>query len=103
VAPGPTLPEADSRFDDRTADRESHAHAAGFGGEKGVEQLVRVFGGDPDTTVLHSYQYLTCFMLVRSDHQLALPIRDRLHRFNAIDHQIDEHLLELGPLAADHG
>jgi DNA invertase Pin-like site-specific DNA recombinase len=24
-------------FDDRTADRESHAHAAGFGGEKGVK------------------------------------------------------------------
>ncbi len=24
-------------FHDRTADRESHAHAAGFGGEEGVE------------------------------------------------------------------
>jgi hypothetical protein len=27
--------------DDRTADREPHAHATGFGGEEGVEQPVR--------------------------------------------------------------
>jgi hypothetical protein len=29
-------------FYDRTADRESHIHAAGFGGEKGVEGLFRI-------------------------------------------------------------
>src|SRR6266850_7654289 len=32
-------------FDDRTANRESHTHAAGFGGEEGVEQPVSVLGG----------------------------------------------------------
>ena len=32
------------RFDDRTADRKSHAHAAGLGSEEGVEQLVGVLG-----------------------------------------------------------
>src|SRR5260370_33034010 len=35
-------------FHNRTADRESHAHAAGFGGEEGVEQPVRVLGGNSD-------------------------------------------------------
>jgi hypothetical protein len=35
-------------FRDRTADRESNAHAVGFGGEKGVEQPVDILGGDPD-------------------------------------------------------
>src|SRR6267378_8401826 len=32
-------------FDDRTADRESHAHATGFSGEECVEQPVGVLGG----------------------------------------------------------
>ena len=26
---------------------------AGFGGEEGVEELVRIFGGDPDAAILH--------------------------------------------------
>ena len=89
------------RFDDRTADRESHAHAAGLGSEEGVEQLVGVLGGDPDTAVRHRYQHLICFVL--SDHQLARPICDRFHRFYAVDHQVDEHLLQLDPIGADGG
>src|ERR1700694_944883 len=36
-------------FHDRTADRKPHTHAAGFGGEEGVEQPIRILGGDPDT------------------------------------------------------
>jgi hypothetical protein len=34
----------------------------------------------------------------RSDHQFARPIRDRLHRFNGIHHQVDGHLLQLDPV-----
>src|ERR1700693_3116947 len=45
-------------FHDRTADRESHTHAAGFGGEEGVEQSVRVLGGDPDAAIRHTYEHL---------------------------------------------
>ena len=33
-------------LDYRTADGKSHTHAAGFGGEKGVEQPARILGGD---------------------------------------------------------
>jgi hypothetical protein len=90
-------------FDDRTADRESHAHAAGFGGEERVEQLVRVLDGDPDTAILHCYQHLVRFVLMRSDHQFARPIRDRLHRFDAVHDQVDDHLLQLDRIAEDHG
>ena len=38
-----------------------------------------------------------------SDHQFARPIRDRLHGFNAIHHQVDNHLLQLDPITQDHG
>jgi len=36
------------------------------------------------------------------DHQFAWPIRDRLHRFDAVDHQIDDQLLQLDPIGQDH-
>jgi len=39
-------------------DRESHTHAAGFGGEEGGEQPVRILGGDPDAAIRHTYQPL---------------------------------------------
>jgi hypothetical protein len=33
-----------------------HAHAVGFGGEEGVEQLVRILGEDSDAVVRHTDQ-----------------------------------------------
>ena len=42
-------------------------------------------------------------VLARSDHQFARPIRHRLHGFDAIHHQIDDHLLQLDPIGEDHG
>ena len=89
-------------LDDRTADRQSHAHSIGFGGDEGAEQPVCVLGGDPDTAVLHGYRHLVCFVLARSDHQLARPICDCFHRFDAIDHQIDDHLLHLDTIGENH-
>src|SRR3982074_476034 len=96
-------PPAPGGIDDPPADRESHTHAAGFGGEEGGEQLVRILGGDPDAAIRHTYQHLLCLVLTRSDHQFALPIRDRLHRFNAIYHQVNDYLLQLDPITKDHG
>src|ERR1700681_1154289 len=52
-------------FHDRAADRESHAHAAPFGGEEGVEQPVRILGGDRDAAIRHTYQHLLCLVLTR--------------------------------------
>ena len=91
------------RLYDRTADRQSHAHAAGFGCEEGVEQPVRVLGGDPDAAVFHGYKSFAAFVLVRSDYKLARPGCDRLHRFDAVHYQIDDHLLQLDPIGEDHG
>src|SRR5258705_12513049 len=63
-------------FHDRTADRESHAHATGFGGEEGFEQLVSILVGDPDAAVRHTYQHLVWLVVAGSDQQFARPIRD---------------------------
>src|ERR1700676_4767639 len=51
-------------FYDRTADREPHPHAAGFGGEEGVEQPVRILGGNPDAAIRDTYEHLLCLVLV---------------------------------------
>src|ERR1700675_2456932 len=40
-------------FHDRTADRESHTHTAGLGGEKGLKQPVRAIGGSPRRNPSH--------------------------------------------------
>src|SRR5271169_6211547 len=61
-------------FHDRTADRKSHPHAGGFGGEEGVEQPVRILGGNPDTTIRHTYEQMVRFVLAGSDHQFTRPI-----------------------------
>src|SRR3977135_657474 len=60
-------------LDDRAADRQSHSHAAGFGGEEGVEQPIHVLGGDSDAAVLHRNQDLVCFVPLRSDSQFPWP------------------------------
>src|ERR1700682_1154399 len=48
---------------DRAADRKSHTHAAGFGGEEGVEQPVHILGGDPDAAIRHTDERLAWFVL----------------------------------------
>src|SRR2546427_13198048 len=50
-ASGPYLSPV--RFDDRTADRESHAHAAGLGGVEGVEQAVHTLRVQARARILH--------------------------------------------------
>lgn len=42
-------------------------------------------------------------ILLRSDHHLARPIRDRLHGFNAVHHQIEDHLLQLNLIRDNDG
>ena len=50
-------------FHDRTADRESHPHAAGLGSEEWREQPVRILSGDPDPGVRHANDHLVGLVL----------------------------------------
>src|SRR5450631_4592112 len=88
-------------LDDRSADRQAHAHAAGFGGEEGVEQPVSILGGKSDTAVAYRDQHVVDFLLERSDHQFARSVRDWLNRIDAIDDEIEDYLLQLDPIAED--
>src|SRR6266850_26872 len=86
------------RLDDRTADRQPHAHAAGLGGEEGAEQLVHAVRIDPDAGILHGHQHLITLVRLRTNHQLARPVRDGRHRLDRIHDEVDEHLLQLDPI-----
>src|ERR1700754_1682365 len=90
-------------FHDRTTDREPHTKAAGLGGEEGVEQPVCILGGDPDAAIGNAQQYSLHLFLTRSDHQFARPIGDRLHCFDTVHHEVDDHLLQLDPIAKNLG
>ena len=58
---------------------------------------------NPTPQSRHRDQNLACIILARPDHQLARPVRDRLHRFNAVDDEIEDDLLQLDPIAEDRG
>ena len=76
-------------FDDRTADRKSHAHATGFCSEEGFEHVSRIVGGESDAAVRYPNVHLVRLLAARSDRQFARAIRERMHCFNAIHDQID--------------
>src|SRR5262245_2522198 len=54
-ASGPYLSPV--RFDDRTTDRESHAHAAGLGGVEGVEQAINTLRVQSRAGILHGDEH----------------------------------------------
>jgi hypothetical protein len=68
-------------FHDRAADRKSHPHAAGFGGEEGVEQPVRILGRDPDAAIRHTHEHLLCHRAPRHGR------RNRVTQGTSPDHQ----------------
>ena len=78
-------------FDDRPADRQTHAHTAGLGGEEGGEQLVAVRWVDPDAGVLNCDEHRISLPL-RPHLELARPVGDARY---AVHHQIDDDLVQL--------
>src|ERR1700726_4139821 len=61
-------------FDDRTADRQAHTHAVGFGGEKSGEQPIRVLGGKTDAAIRHADTHFLRLVRNGSYHQFARPM-----------------------------
>src|SRR2546426_3967272 len=81
-ASGPYL--APVRFDDRTADRESHAHAAGLGGVEGVEQAVHTLRVQARARILHGDEHPARGVWPGADAQLARSLTDAAHRFDGV-------------------
>jgi hypothetical protein len=44
-------------------------------------------------------KYFVGVVLLRSNKHVARPIRDWRHRFKSVHHQVDNHLLQLDPIA----
>src|SRR5713101_7801149 len=65
--------------DDRTTDRESHAHALGLGSKEGLEEPVAVLRTDSGATVSHRDEHAhRILQRFRYDRQFAGPVIDAL-------------------------
>jgi len=100
IVPGPALGDAHIRrmgLDDRTADSIGHAHAIRLRREKGVEQLTGVSGSMPMRNP-QSQPGLSGVVRLGADQKFTGPIPDNGHGLNAVDEQVQDHLLQLDPV-----
>ena len=81
-------------LDDRTADRKSHTHPVGLGGVERVEQALTILRAQPRAGVSHGDEDPTR-ILHGADEKLSRPVTDAAHRFDSVDDQVEDHLLQL--------
>src|SRR5260370_35477403 len=98
--PGTSPHPSAVRFDDRAADRESHAQAVRLGRVEGAEKPVCILR-DTDADVLDHYQHPVRLVWLRAHDEHAIAVADRRHGLHSIDSEIDDHLLQLDSIAAD--
>ena len=89
------------RFDDRTADRQPHPQTAGLRRVEGREEVLKTRRSQSRPRILHRDQHAVRFGLSGGDEQLSRPFRDRAHRFDRVDDEIEDNLLQLDAIAFD--
>ena len=89
------------RFHDGAADRQAHPHPAGFGGVERVENTRELVGRDTRALIPHGNVH-SGIGVQRPDHDPPRLARGA-HRFHAVEHEVEQHLLDLDPVAADQG
>src|SRR5260370_1489868 len=99
--PGTSPHPSAVRFDDRAADRESHAQAVRLGRVEGAEKPVCILGLDTDADVLDRHQHPVRLVWLCAHDEHAIAVADRRHGLHPIDSKIDDHLLQLDSIAAD--
>jgi hypothetical protein len=82
---------------DRAADRQPHADPIGLARVEGLEQSVELLRIEPRTGILHFDEHIVRFH-AGHDRKLARSAADTAHRFDGIDDEIDEYLLQLDPI-----
>src|SRR5687768_10165430 len=91
------------RLDDGGRDGQAHAHAVGPGRVKRLEWTIHVRLVDPDPRILDREPDGRRAVPGRPDNENATtPVR-LPHGLEAVERQVQHHLLELGPVAADLG
>jgi hypothetical protein len=87
-------------FDDRTADRQSHAYPVGLGRVEWVEEALETLRAQSGTRISHNDEHAVR-LLHSADHQLAGPLAGVAHRFDGVDDQVDDNLLQLDAIASN--
>src|ERR1700687_249875 len=80
-------------LDDRTADRQSPAHAFALGGVDRVEDVLKLRRAQPRAGVADGQEYAVRFVLRRADEHLSWSIADCACGFNGVNDQIQNYLL----------
>src|SRR5207247_993740 len=100
VCDGPQA--AAMRFDDGSADGQSHSCALRFGREEGIEDLLRLFRLQSHARIADRDQELTIVVLLRLDRKFTSSAHV-LHGFDAIEHEVHQYLLQLHTVRHDLG
>src|ERR1700730_19395663 len=100
VVSGPQTPTM--RFSNGAADGQAHTGSLNLRGKECIEDLVRLFRGQPHAGIANRDQQLTIPGLPRFDRKFT-PRTHVLHRLNTVEHQVHENLLELDSICRDPG
>jgi len=87
------------RLHNGTANRQPHSTALRFGGKEGVEDLIRLPGRQSYAGIHDPNQQLTILAGLGLDGKFA---RRFLHCLDAIEHQVQQDLLELHAIGSDY-
>src|SRR5208337_1317364 len=98
AAVGPYAPTV--RFDDGFADGQTHAAALRLGCEERIEDLAGLARRQPGPGVVYRNLNLAVLLQLRFDLKDTTSVA---HRFDAIQHQVHEHLLDLHTVCNDDG
>ncbi len=85
------------RFHDRAADRQTHAHAILFGRDEGFEDFVRILQADAAIPNLDEDGFQT--VAFRADEEYFGTVKDRIHRLEPVEQQVEYQLLQLYAIA----
>jgi hypothetical protein len=88
------------RFNNGAADPQPHARAVSLGGKERIEELVLLLRRQPRARIADRDQHLTILAALRPDGQHACSVCI-LHRFDAVHHQVHQHLLQLHAISQD--
>jgi hypothetical protein len=86
-------------FDDRTADRQPKSQVARFGGVESPEEVLKGCCRKSRTRIADRDEYTVRSGLAAADEQLARPLAQGAHGFDGVDDQVQDHLLQLGPVS----
>ena len=85
------------RLDDRTRNRQTHAHTGALGRDEGLKQPIRDFGIDARPIVGHA-DLRHVPVRFNADFKFSGRTVERSQRIHAIAHEIKHHLLDLNPV-----